>query len=128
MHVGGGGALRSDTNVTPLVDVVLVLLIIFMVITPVVQMGYLVRVPPNAPANLPPSAVEFQFIVRFMGDGRMFMNIDALTADSGSRMASGSCTTTTAANIVPARRSASRRVSSPTMRRMAPKSSAYAAR
>ena len=48
MQVGGGGSLRSDINVTPLVDVVLVLLIIFMVITPVVQMGYLVRVPPKA--------------------------------------------------------------------------------
>ena len=43
MQVGGGGSMRSDINVTPLVDVVLVLLIIFMVITPVVQMGYLVR-------------------------------------------------------------------------------------
>src|ERR1051326_6376343 len=46
MQVGGGGSLRSDINVIPLVDVVLVLLVIFLVITPVVQMGYLVKVPP----------------------------------------------------------------------------------
>jgi biopolymer transport protein ExbD len=58
MQVGGQGTLNSQINVTPLVDVVLVLLIIFMVITPVVQMGYLVRVPPKAPANLPPSSVS----------------------------------------------------------------------
>ena len=81
MQVGGSGSLRSDINVTPLVDVVLVLLIIFMVITPVVQMGYLVRVPPKAPANLPPSAVQDQIILRFMGEGRMFINKDELTAD-----------------------------------------------
>jgi biopolymer transport protein TolR len=74
MQVGGGGSLRSDINVTPLVDVVLVLLIIFMVITPVVQMGYLVRVPPKAPANLPPSAVQDQIILRLMPDNHIFIN------------------------------------------------------
>src|SRR5438445_218774 len=74
-------ALTSDINVTPLVDVGLVLLIIFMVITPVVQKGYLVRVPPKAPANLPPSAVQDQIILRFMSEQRMFINKDELTAD-----------------------------------------------
>lgn len=74
MQVGGGGSLRSDINVTPLVDVVLVLLIIFMVITPVVQMGYLVRVPPKAPANLPPSAVQDQIILRLLPDNHIYIN------------------------------------------------------
>ena len=74
MQVGGGGSLRSDINVTPLVDVVLVLLIIFMVITPVVQMGYLVKVPPKAPAGLPPSAVNDQIILRLMPDNRILIN------------------------------------------------------
>jgi biopolymer transport protein TolR len=81
MQVGGGGALRSDINVTPLVDVVLVLLIIFMVITPVVQMGYLVRVPPKAPANLPPSAVQDQIILRLMPEGRILINKDEVAAN-----------------------------------------------
>jgi len=76
MQVGGGGSLRSDINVTPLVDVVLVLLIIFMVITPVVQMGYLVKVPPKAPAGLPPSAVNDQIILRLMPDNRILINKD----------------------------------------------------
>ena len=80
MQVGGGGSIKSDINVTPLVDVVLVLLIIFMVITPVVQMGYLVRVPPKAPANLPPSAVQDQIILRFMPEQRMFINKDEVPA------------------------------------------------
>ena len=47
--VGGApGAYKSDINITPLVDIVLVLLIIFMVITPLLQMGYDVKVPPKA--------------------------------------------------------------------------------
>ena len=81
MQVGGGGSMRSDINVTPLVDVVLVLLIIFMVITPVVQMGYLVRVPPKAPPGLPPSAIQDQIILRFMPEGRMFINKEELGPD-----------------------------------------------
>ena len=79
MQVGGSGSVKSDINVTPLVDVVLVLLIIFMVITPVVQMGYLVKVPPKAPANLPPSAVQDQIILRLIGDGRVMINKEEMT-------------------------------------------------
>jgi len=81
MQVGGGGSLRSDINVTPLVDVVLVLLIIFMVITPVVQMGYLVKVPPKAPPGLPPSAVNDQIILRLMPDNRILINKDDVAPD-----------------------------------------------
>ncbi|RMG15378.1 MAG: biopolymer transporter ExbD [Deltaproteobacteria bacterium] len=41
----GSGGVRSDINVTPLVDVVLVLLIIFMVVTPMLQKGKTVDLP-----------------------------------------------------------------------------------
>jgi biopolymer transport protein TolR len=45
MTTGGRGGYRSDINVTPLVDVVLVLLIIFMVVTPMLQRGKPVTLP-----------------------------------------------------------------------------------
>jgi len=79
MQVGGSGSMRSDINVTPLVDVVLVLLIIFMVLTPVVQMGYLVKVPPKAPANLPPSAVQDQIVLRLQAGDKVLINKEELT-------------------------------------------------
>ncbi|SRR5713226_6073714 len=45
MDVGSKGGIRSDINITPLVDVVLVLLIIFMVVTPMLQRGKSVELP-----------------------------------------------------------------------------------
>jgi biopolymer transport protein TolR len=42
---GGGSDLNSDINVTPMVDIMLVLLIIFMVVTPLLQSGVNVSIP-----------------------------------------------------------------------------------
>jgi biopolymer transport protein TolR len=49
MAIGGGGKakVRPEMNVTPLVDVVLVLLIIFMVLAPVMTQAFMVRLPPK---------------------------------------------------------------------------------
>jgi biopolymer transport protein TolR len=54
MQVGGGGSLRSDINVTPLVDVVLVLLIIFMVITPLLTKNFWVHTPKQEKEEVTP--------------------------------------------------------------------------
>ena len=48
MTAGGKGGIKADINVTPLVDVVLVLLIIFMVVTPMLQRGKDVKLPEAA--------------------------------------------------------------------------------
>ncbi len=74
MDIGGHGGPRSEINVTPLVDVVLVLLIIFMVVQPLLQRGYEVQVPPNAPAqpNTPPPTD--QIIVSLTANKEYYLN------------------------------------------------------
>jgi biopolymer transport protein TolR len=55
MAVGGaGGGAKADINVTPLIDVLLVLLIIFMVITPLTPHGLDALAPQPPPPNQPP--------------------------------------------------------------------------
>ena len=79
MSSGGGTGVRSEINITPLVDVVLVLLIIFMVITPIVQMGYGVQVPPKVETSAPVPQDSNQVIVRLDADGRPWINKQMLT-------------------------------------------------
>jgi|SRR4051794_23360475 len=73
MNVGGSTGVKSDINITPLVDVVLVLLIIFMVVTPILQMGYEVQVPPKVESAVPPPTSD-QVIVRMDRDGSTWIN------------------------------------------------------
>jgi biopolymer transport protein TolR len=47
MSGGGSSGMQSEINVTPMVDIMLVLLIIFMVVTPMLQHGITVALPQN---------------------------------------------------------------------------------
>jgi biopolymer transport protein TolR len=85
MQVGGSGGMQSQINVTPLVDVVLVLLIIFMVMTPVVQMGYLVRVPPKAPPGTPLDVMSDQIVIRYTSTNRVLINKDEMSPEEFPR-------------------------------------------
>ena len=68
MQLNGGtaGGLQSEINVTPLVDVVLVLLIIFMVVVPLMLEGYDVDTPRTS-AEAAPAPVEEQQVVLRIG-------------------------------------------------------------
>ncbi len=74
---------RPDMNVTPLVDVVLVLLIIFMVITPMLSKQFWVHVPaePDPEATPPPSAADGPVVLSVAADGAIRINRDAVALD-----------------------------------------------
>ncbi len=69
---GQRGSLVSQINVTPLVDVMLVLLIIFMVTAPIIQQGVQVSLPKVKAAALP--GKEEQFIVSITRDSQVYLN------------------------------------------------------
>jgi biopolymer transport protein ExbD/biopolymer transport protein TolR len=73
----------SDINVTPMVDVMLVLLIIFMVITPMLQKGVSVNMAKtDNPIKMPEADKEDSLIVAVMRDGKVYFNSDVVTAES----------------------------------------------
>ncbi len=69
----------SQINVTPLVDVMLVLLIIFMVTAPMIQQGVEVSLPKVSAASLP--GKEEQFVVSVTRDGDTYLNDRKLSPD-----------------------------------------------
>ena len=69
----------SQINVTPLVDVMLVLLIIFMVTAPILQQGVTVDLPKVAAGPL--TGQEEQLVVNVAKTGQVFLNDTAMTPD-----------------------------------------------
>ena len=74
-----GSKVNSDINVTPMVDVMLVLLIIFMVVTPMLQKGVSVDLAKvNNPEQMPDADKEDALIVAVMRTGDVFFGNDKL--------------------------------------------------
>ena len=71
----GSGGLNSDINVTPMVDIMLVLLIIFMVITPFLQQGVSVALPRDMKNPDEDKAIikESSVVVAVTADGKLFL-------------------------------------------------------
>ena len=72
---GGGGGLQSEINVTPMVDIMLVLLIIFMVVTPFLQQGITVALPKNMnnPDVDPNIIKESSIVISIPNDGEYYL-------------------------------------------------------
>ena len=78
MKTGGGKGSMADINITPYIDILLVLLIIFMVITPVRQMDLDVKVPQKAEGDV--VADSTNVIVVSLGEsGQVAINNDQVT-------------------------------------------------
>jgi biopolymer transport protein TolR len=81
MDVGGAkGGVKSDINVTPLVDVMLVLLIIMMLIAPMLQKGVDVKLPQAANTVDKPETQE-QTVIAVTADKRLYLNAVPVRAD-----------------------------------------------
>jgi biopolymer transport protein TolR len=72
------GRPNSDINVTPLVDVVLVLLIIFMVVTPLLEKDIQIRVPDDTEQDVQPEDLQDQLVVTIDESGQIRLNTEAL--------------------------------------------------
>ena len=74
MQVGGsGGGPKADINVTPLVDVMLVLLIIMMIVAPLLQQGVALTLPIASNSSEKPETPE-DTVVAITADGRFHVN------------------------------------------------------
>jgi biopolymer transport protein TolR len=78
MNLGGGGTVKSDINVTPLVDVMLVLLIIMMIVAPLLQQGVEVRLPQAANTTEKPDTQE-QTVLAIDAQKRLYLNTVPVT-------------------------------------------------
>src|SRR5678815_739482 len=80
MAFGGGntGGVRSEINITPLVDVVLVLLIIFMVMTPTLLKELDVTVPEKADVQMATPSTTDQIVISVNKEGKVAINHEAI--------------------------------------------------
>ncbi|OFV97233.1 MAG: biopolymer transporter ExbD [Acidobacteria bacterium RIFCSPLOWO2_02_FULL_61_28] len=89
MAVGGRKGVKSEPNIVPLIDILLVLLIIFMVITPLVPKGLDALVPqpnPNKPEQEVPDDMR-TVVVSVNQGGALLINQDPVTKDQlGARL------------------------------------------
>src|SRR5438105_10366325 len=77
-----GAKVNSNINVTPMVDVMLVLLIIFMVVRPMLQKGVSVDMAKtNNPVDMTEADKEDSILVAVSRDGKYYLNQDKISVD-----------------------------------------------
>lgn len=84
MSVGGDSEYNSDINVTPMVDVMLVLLIIFMIVTPLLQQGVSVNLPRDmvSPDEDPDIAKETSVIIAIPDNSNFYIGKEQFPLDA----------------------------------------------
>jgi biopolymer transport protein TolR len=89
MTMNEPGKQKSDPNIVPYIDILLVLLILFMVIQPTTQYDLRARVPQEAPEDLPEHVIikSDAIVVSVASDGTIRINQDPVTRERlGSRL------------------------------------------
>ncbi len=86
MSTGGGGAVKAEPNVTPMIDVMLVLLIIFMIVTPLINAGFQAQPPQGVNLASHPEDPNDQ-VLGIDANGQYYLNKRAIpNADLANRL------------------------------------------
>src|SRR5690606_8714749 len=74
MSLGGGGGLTNEINVTPMIDVLLVLLIVFMIAVPLGRKAIDVQIPDPTPQTTTAPPSSDQIVLQVLPDGKFKVN------------------------------------------------------
>jgi len=74
MSVGSNGGQKAEINVTPMIDVLLVLIIIFLVITPIASRGLNALVPQQAKSDDTPAPARHDIVISVAANGQVSLN------------------------------------------------------
>jgi biopolymer transport protein ExbD len=79
---GGDSTLTNEINVTPMIDVLLVLLIIFMMVVPMARKAIDIQLPDPNPAVAPANTVSQQIVLEVLPNGAFAVNKEPLNKDN----------------------------------------------
>ena len=79
---GGSSSLTNEINVTPMIDVLLVLLIIFMMVVPMARKAIDIQLPDPNPAVAPANAVSQQIVLEVLPNAQFAVNKEPLNKEN----------------------------------------------